>query len=192
MTLGKNALPSKDLRSPTLNPLENQAIKTCKLCNHCITGNTCIHSKHEKLSALKEALKRLIRNISPKLSSCHILSRFKEGSFHHLGLLFCCIKQDSRNLKKNEKKSNAAFFQRPVKHCIHSKQGLYRIQSKRWPSLLAMCCFLSTVFLFSSCGIYNGGFQRGGELTSDFLERIQENSKDEEDTLLPPQQEKTK
>jgi len=37
----------------------------------------------------------------------------------------------------------------------------------------------------SGCGIYSGGFQRGGDLTSNFLERIQENPKDQEDQLLP-------
>ena len=42
-----------------------------------------------------------------------------------------------------------------------------------------------SLFLLTGCGIYNGGFQRGGDLTSNFLERIQENPKDEEDILLP-------
>lgn len=36
----------------------------------------------------------------------------------------------------------------------------------------------------SGCGIYNGGFQRGGELTSSFLDRIQETPKDQEDYLI--------
>ena len=45
---------------------------------------------------------------------------------------------------------------------------------------------LMTTFL-SGCGIYSGGFQRGGDLTSNFLERIQENPKDQEDQLLPKQ-----
>ncbi len=36
----------------------------------------------------------------------------------------------------------------------------------------------------TGCGIYNGGFQRGGELTSSFIERIQETDKDQEDYLI--------
>lgn len=42
---------------------------------------------------------------------------------------------------------------------------------------------LATLTL-TGCGIYNGGFQRGGELTSSFLERIQETEKDQEDYLI--------
>lgn len=36
----------------------------------------------------------------------------------------------------------------------------------------------------SGCGIYNGGWERGGELTSSFLERIQETDKAKEDYLI--------
>ena len=48
-------------------------------------------------------------------------------------------------------------------------------------------CLLSVLMAvsLSGCGIYNGGFERGGDLTSNFLERIQENPKDQEDQLLP-------
>ena len=48
-------------------------------------------------------------------------------------------------------------------------------------------CLLSVLMaaFLSGCGIYSGGFQRGGDLTSNFLERIQENPKDQEDQLLP-------
>ena len=44
--------------------------------------------------------------------------------------------------------------------------------------------FMLLSTLLTSCGIYNGGFQRGGELTSNFLERIQETEKDQEDYLI--------
>ncbi len=51
-------------------------------------------------------------------------------------------------------------------------------------------CHISALFFLTSCGIYNGGFERGGELTSSFLERIQEKPKDQEDILLSSHQEK--
>ena len=44
--------------------------------------------------------------------------------------------------------------------------------------------FMLLATLLTSCGIYNGGFQRGGELTSSFIERIQETDKDQEDYLI--------
>jgi len=47
-----------------------------------------------------------------------------------------------------------------------------------------------SLFLLTGCGIYSGGFQRGGDLTSNFLERIQENPQDEEDILLPKKEQK--
>lgn len=40
---------------------------------------------------------------------------------------------------------------------------------------------LLLTFTLTGCGIYNGGWERGGELTSSFLERIQETDKDRED-----------
>jgi hypothetical protein len=49
---------------------------------------------------------------------------------------------------------------------------------------------LSTATL-TGCGIYNGGFQRGGELTSSFLERIQETEKDQEDYLIEKKETKS-
>jgi hypothetical protein len=55
-------------------------------------------------------------------------------------------------------------------------------------SYLKLRRFLLSVLMaisLTGCGIYNGGFQRGGDLTSNFLERIQENPKDQEDQLLP-------
>ena len=55
-------------------------------------------------------------------------------------------------------------------------------------SYLKLRRFLLSVLMaisLSGCGIYNGGFERGGDLTSNFLERIQENPKDQEDQLLP-------
>jgi hypothetical protein len=55
-------------------------------------------------------------------------------------------------------------------------------------SYLKLRRFLLSVLMvisLSGCGIYNGDFQRGGDLTSNFLERIQENPKDQEDQLLP-------
>lgn len=60
-------------------------------------------------------------------------------------------------------------------------------KSKRKNSII--CLFLAMIFFLSGCGIYDGGFQRGGELTSSLIDRIQENPKDEEDTLLPIQNE---
>ena len=53
---------------------------------------------------------------------------------------------------------------------------------------LKLSRYLLSLFMtiaLSGCGIYSGGFQRGGDLTSNFLERIQENPKDQEDQLLP-------
>jgi hypothetical protein len=43
---------------------------------------------------------------------------------------------------------------------------------------------LLLTFTLTGCGIYNGGWERGGELTSSFLERIQETDKDREDYLI--------
>lgn len=49
----------------------------------------------------------------------------------------------------------------------------------------SMITLLLGLFLLTGCGIYNGGFERGGDLTSNFLDRIQENPNDQEDVLLP-------
>lgn len=43
------------------------------------------------------------------------------------------------------------------------------------------------LFSLSGCSIYHSQFQKGGEMTSDFLERIQENPNGE-DVLLPPKE----
>ena len=53
------------------------------------------------------------------------------------------------------------------------------------PRFYLLSALMASFFLLTGCGIYNGGFQRGGDLTSNFLERIQENPLEEEDTLLP-------
>ena len=58
--------------------------------------------------------------------------------------------------------------------------------------LKLLLLFVSVSFFLSSCGLYNGGFQKGGELTSTFLERIEEMPKDEEDKLRPKNEEKNK
>lgn len=50
--------------------------------------------------------------------------------------------------------------------------------------LFSLRTLVVALSLLTGCGIYNGGFERGGELTSNFLERIQENPKDQEDELL--------
>jgi hypothetical protein len=54
-----------------------------------------------------------------------------------------------------------------------------------YPKLRRILLSLLMAIALSGCGIYNGGFERGGDLTSNFLERIQENPKDQEDQLLP-------
>jgi len=47
------------------------------------------------------------------------------------------------------------------------------------------CLFILLMAItLSGCSIYNKNFERGGDLTSNFLERIQENPKDQEDQLL--------
>jgi len=82
--------------------------------------------------------------------------------------------------------------------CIQSKysiqhtqstQHVHSIQRNKKLRIAAPLtfCRISLLLFLSGCGIYNGGFQRGGEATSSFLERLQENPKDAEDTLLPPQ-----
>lgn len=54
--------------------------------------------------------------------------------------------------------------------------------------LLLLSLLIAPFFLVTGCGIYNGGFERGGDLTSNFLKRIQENSKEQEDFLLPKEE----
>lgn len=56
--------------------------------------------------------------------------------------------------------------------------------------LFSLSTLMVALFLLTGCGIYNGGFERGGDLTSNFLERIQENSKEQEDELLPKKESK--
>ncbi|MEM7174339.1 MAG: hypothetical protein AAF443_00210 [Chlamydiota bacterium] len=46
--------------------------------------------------------------------------------------------------------------------------------------------FAVGALFYSGCSVYNSRFQKGGGLTSDFLERIKENPRGE-DTLLPPE-----
>jgi hypothetical protein len=75
------------------------------------------------------------------------------------------------SLKRN---LNAAKRSSAFKDMPYSKRRL----------TMALLLILSMSML-TSCGIYNGGFERGGDLTSNFLERIQENSKDQEDELMP-------
>ena len=54
----------------------------------------------------------------------------------------------------------------------------------RYHFLIRLLPFMLLIALLTSCGIYDGKFQRGGELTSNFLERIQETEKDKEDYLI--------
>ncbi len=55
---------------------------------------------------------------------------------------------------------------------------------------LALCLlFLGASLLTSGCSIYGSSFEKGGGLTSDFLERIKEDPHGE-DVLLPPQEQK--
>ncbi|NGX50728.1 MAG: hypothetical protein K1060chlam2_00578 [Chlamydiae bacterium] len=53
----------------------------------------------------------------------------------------------------------------------------------------ALIFLVSLSALLSSCGVYNNNFEKGGELTSSFLDRIKENPKGE-DLLLPSNEER--
>lgn len=80
---------------------------------------------------------------------------------------------------KDERSPNAAKRSSAFKDMPYSKLRFFPLST-----------LMVSLYLLTGCGIYNGGFQRGGDLTSNFLERIQENSKDEEDILLPKKEQK--
>lgn len=80
---------------------------------------------------------------------------------------------------KDERSPNAEVLSRASEDMPYSKLRFFSVST-----------LMVSLLLLTGCGIYSGGFQRGGDLTSNFLERIQENPQEEEDILLPKKEQK--
>ena len=152
---------------------ENQKSKPCIFSKKCIHCNRCIHSNFSFRTAIPAEAEvtvseRLeIATFVDSTTSCDVSASQKD----------VC----STELSRGEVGDAASELSSSRAYLPDGIAGF------RKTPLLFLC--LSMIFLFSSCGIYSGGFQRGGDLTSNFLERIHENPQDEEDILLPSKEE---
>ena len=118
--------------------------------------------------------------------------RLASASFKSFLCKKCQSQPSTRSLVASKEKSNTVpFVPFKRKRSARHAEVLSRA-SEDMPLRKLTRYFLSLLMIMflNGCNIYNGGFQRGGELTSSFLERIEETPNDQEDFLVKKEMKK--